>query len=77
MPHPWQFHGWVAANCACRFIGHSKIAAFVVHRSNANQPAPLYGAGNSHFNYHKFVTKPIQFLVYETRPAKLQVRKIS
>jgi hypothetical protein len=31
------------------FIGHSQIAAFVLHRNHADKPAPLYGAGYSHF----------------------------
>ncbi len=32
MPHPWQFHGWAAANSLGMFICHSEIVAFSLHR---------------------------------------------
>jgi len=61
MPHPWQFHGWAAANSACMAIGHCEIATFVVHRFHVNNLHRYYGARNSHFNYHKSVANPEQF----------------
>jgi hypothetical protein len=58
MPHPWQFHGWAAANSPCMFIGHSEIVAFLLYRFGADKPAPLLRRWILALYYHKLLSAP-------------------
>ena len=62
MAHPWQFHGWAAANFPRTFIGHSEIIA-------VDKPASSF--------CHYACGERDRVLLDEARKAELHIRKIS